>query len=293
MTHTVELGGRELAGAAIEALAAWAPRHAAVTSLHAGDVGWHLRLDDADLADTIVVVRDGADVVAVALLESAGLRPTVRTDRLDDLGLADALGSLAVSLAESLPGREVFCDAHTESALRSWLAARGWELDPDPWAALFRPLTPADATLGAGLAEALDSDDDVRDRVDVQFNAFQHSTFTVHRWQQMAGGPAFRPELDLLRRDADGTPVAAATAWAAGPGQVGILEPVGTHRDHVGRGHGRAVTLATIGALARTGAGGVAVQTPLSNAAAVRAYESCGLRVIDHLHGLRYSSPDS
>jgi hypothetical protein len=41
------------------------------------------------------------------------------------------------------------------------------------------------------------------------------------------------------------------------------------------------------------GASGVTVQTPLSNTAAVRAYESCGLRAIDHLRALRYPSPDS
>ncbi|NUS51001.1 MAG: hypothetical protein HOQ22_08185, partial [Nocardioidaceae bacterium] len=36
-----------------------------------------------------------------------------------------------------------------------------------------------------------------------------------------------------------------------------------------------------LGALARAGAGGVRVHTPASNEAAVRAYESCGLRAVD------------
>jgi ribosomal protein S18 acetylase RimI-like enzyme len=297
MALTVERGGRELAPTAVAALVAWASRHGPATSLHAGDVGWHLRHDDADLEETIVVVRDGSEVTAVALVESSGLRPTLRPDRADDAPVAAAVGAVAQSLAEraadSSAPSDVFCDTPTHSALRAWLVARGWGIDPDPWVVLYRPLSQADADLGDRLAAAVATDDDVRDRVAVQFNAFQHSTFTLHRWHQMAAGPAYRRDLDLVRRDEHGVAVAGATAWAAEPGRVGILEPVGTHRDHVGRGHGRAVTLAAVGALARTGASGVTVQTPLSNTAAVRAYASCGLRTIDHLRSLRYPSPDS
>jgi GNAT superfamily N-acetyltransferase len=296
MALTVERGGRELAATAVAALAAWTPRHAPATTLHAGDVGWHLRHDDADLDETLVVVRDGSEITAVALSESGALRPTVRPDHADDDLLAAAVGEVALSLAEraadSSAPSEFSCDTPPHSALRAWLVAHGWSVDPDPWALVFRPLSAADADVGAGLAAPVATDDDVRERVVVQVNAFERSTFTVHRWHQMAAGPAYRRDLDLLRRD-DGVAVAGATAWTAGPGRVGILEPVGTHREHIGRGHGRAVTLAAIGALARAGASGVAVQTPLSNAAAVRTYESCGLRTIDHLHSLRYRSPHS
>jgi ribosomal protein S18 acetylase RimI-like enzyme len=290
----LERGGRDLAGEAIATLADWAPRWGCVTSLHAGDVGWHLRLDDANLDETIVVVRDRAEVVAVALVESSGLRPTLRPDRWDDNDLAVTLGTLAASLAESLGDHAMaYCDVPPQSALRAWLIAHGWELDPDPWAAMYRPLAAVDAALGVALAESVATDGDVADRVDVQFSAFEHSTFTVQRWHQMAAGPGFRRDLDLLRRDADGVPVAGATAWTAGPGRVGILEPVGTHRDHVRQGHGRAVVLAAIGALARAGASGVSVQTPLSNDTAIHAYVRAGLQVVDHLRGLRYPSPDS
>jgi GNAT superfamily N-acetyltransferase len=278
-----------MAAPAIAALADWAPRNGPATSLHAGDVGWFLRLDDADLDGRLILARDGRDIVAVAIVEPGLLRPTLRPDCLDDIDLATALGELA----ESVSGAEVFCDAPTQSALRAWLAGRGWDVDPDPWALLYRPLTAADADVSLSLAAPVGSEDDIADRVAVQFNAFERSTFTVQRWRQMAAGPAYRRDLDLLRRDDDGTPVAGATAWLAGPGRVGILEPVGTHRDHVGRGHGRAVTEAAIAALATAGASGVTVQTPLSNPAAVHTYQRCGLRIIDHLRTLRHLSSDS
>jgi hypothetical protein len=295
----VERGGRSLAATAIAALADWAPQHGPVTGLHAGDIGWHLRHDDAYLDGTIVVARDGRELVATAVVESEGLRPALRPDRKDDEELAAALGALAQSLTRSPTpspngaGTEVFCDVVPDSALRAWLVARAWSLDPVPWALFHRPLSAADAELGQGLASPVETDDDIRDRVNVQFNAFHRSTFTIDRWHQMAAGPGYRRELDLLRRDDDGVAVSGATTWMAGPGRVGILEPVGTHRDHVARGHGQAVTLAAIGAVARAGASGVTVQTPASNAAAVRAYQRCGLHLIDHLHAVRYPSPHS
>jgi hypothetical protein len=288
VTITLERGGRSLAATAIEALAEWAPRHGPVTSLHAGDVGWQLRLDDADLEGTIVVARDGSEVVAAAEADSEGLRPTIRPDRADDRAVAEALGALALSLAKD----GFFCDTAPHTALRAFLVDRGWELE-DPWALLHRPLSTDDADLGAGLASPVETDDDVRGRVDVQSHAFASSTFTVARWHQMAAGPGYRRDLDLLRRNDDGVPVAGATAWTAGRGRVGILEPVGAHRDHVGHGHGPAVTLAAIGALARAGASGVTVQTPLSNASAVRAYQRCGLRLINKFQGVRHPSPVS
>ncbi|HSS68199.1 MAG TPA: hypothetical protein VLK34_06575 [Nocardioidaceae bacterium] len=226
MAIAVERGGRPLAATAIAALAEWAPQHGPVTGLHAGDVGWHLRLDDADLDGTIVVARDGGEIVATAIVESEGLRPTLRPDRKDDEELAAALGELVQSLTET--GTEVFCDAAPDSALRGWLIGHEWSLDPDPWALFYRPLSDAEANLGEGLACPVDTDDDVRDRVNVQFNAFQHSTFTVDRWHQMAAGPGYRRDLDLLRRDDSGVAVAGATTWTAGPERVGILEPVGT-----------------------------------------------------------------
>ena len=80
--------------------------------------------------------------------------------------------------------------------------------------------------------------------------------------------------------------MSAATAWSAGPGTCAILEPVGTHADHRGGGHGRRVVLAALGALARAGASGVTVHTPASNRTAVAAYESCGLRPLQSTEAL-------
>lgn len=281
MAVTVDRYGRGGARELIEELSEWIPRRGGVSSLHPGDIGWHLRLDDVDLSGAFVAVRDRGEVVAVGLVEDEMLRPTIRRTHTDDPEVAAALGDLADALT---PGQTAYTDAPVGSAYEAWLAGHGWEVSPDPWAVLFRPLSPSDGDYEDPMTRPLSSDQDIADRVAVQFAAFEHSTFTVYRWRQMATGPGYEADLDLLRRDGAGTPVAAATGWLAGADRVGILEPVGTHRDHVGAGHGKAVTLATIAALARAGASGVSVQTPLSNVSAVRAYQSCGMGIVEHLH---------
>jgi ribosomal protein S18 acetylase RimI-like enzyme len=261
----------------VGALKDWEPPGCYVAGLHVGDVGWKLRLGDD--GDGLVGVRDGSELVAVAVRDSAAaLRPRTHPDRVHDMAIASALLEYVDAMPRDAPA---FVDADGGSALRSLLSGAGWQLDPDPWVALYRPLTVDDADVDDPLTTRLRNDEDVADRVAVQRAAFAGSTFTVTRWHQMAAGPGFDPAFEFLRRTVDGVPVAAATGWSAGPGKCAILEPVGAHPEHSGVGHGRAVSQAVIGALARSGASGVTVHTPASNSAAVRTYESCGLRQVD------------
>lgn len=268
----------------IDALKRWAPPRCYAAALHAGDIGWELRFRDCEGDGALVRVIDGSEVVAVALADSpVALRPIVRPDRVHDLGVGGAL----LEFVEAMPrDTAAYTEAASGSAFRSLLSATGWKLDPNPWVALYRPLTEADGVYADPWSSTLESPDDVADRVAVQRSAFERSTFTVDRWHQMAAGPGFDPAFDLLRRDDDGRPVAAATGWSAGVGKSAILEPVGTHPEHVRAGHGKAVSLAVIAALARGGASGVTVYTPASNSAAVRTYEACGLRQVEITHAM-------
>jgi ribosomal protein S18 acetylase RimI-like enzyme len=279
MGITVEHVTRAGAGAAVDALMSWEAPGCYPTGLHAGDVGWQLRMDDDVVERSLIMVRDGADVVAVAILDQPSLlRPALRPDRVHDLQLASVLADLAEGQEGRAPSPS--SEAQGGSALRTVLSSRGWTVDTDTWTVLYRPLTAADAGDGDRLSHPLADDGDIADRVEVQRSAFDGSTFTVQRWHQLAAGPGYDPALDLLRR-ADGSPVAAATGWSAGPGRCGILEPVAAHPDSAGHGHGRAVCRAVIAALARAGASGVAVHTPASNTGAVRAYEACGMRQVE------------
>lgn len=263
----------------VDCLRSWQPEGCYAAVLHAGDVGWQLRLDDDVVESSLILVRDGADPVAVAIVDGPSLlRPAIRPDRVYDLGIAEVLAEIADAAPRT---DEAWCEAPSGSALRSLLSARGWRLDPDPWAVLYKPLSAVDGEYADPLTGPLRHDKDIADRVEVQRSAFTGSTFTVPRWRQMASGPGYDPSLDLLRRDAAKVPVAAATGWSAGTGKSGILEPVGVQRDVAGRGHGKAVSMAVIAALARAGASGVTVHTPMSNPAAIRTYEGCGLRQVE------------
>ncbi|MFD0884376.1 SRPBCC domain-containing protein [Streptosporangium algeriense] len=75
-----------------------------------------------------------------------------------------------------------------------------------------------------------------------------------------------------------GRPVTALKVGAAGPGKPGLLEPMGAHREHRGRGHGRAITVAAAAALQELGSSSATVLTPSSSTGALATYRSAGFR---------------
>ena len=60
------------------------------------------------------------------------------------------------------------------------------------------------------------------------------------------------------------------------PGRPGLLEPMGVHAEHRGRGYGRAICLAAAAALRDLGASSALVCTPSANTSAVATYRAAG-----------------
>jgi ribosomal protein S18 acetylase RimI-like enzyme len=284
ITHQVVT--RADAAELVHTLMSWEAPGGYAPVLHAGDLGWFLRLDDATVDGALHLWRDSTgSVVALAIVDAGVvLRVAMPPSSQYDGPLAESLLGVAESLGS---GAQRYVEAPYGSVFRASLLAAGWELDPDPWYALHRPLDRAAAASHDPLSSPPCGDSDVADRVAVQRAAFDGSTFTGDAWRRMAAGPGFDPALEILTRDESGRPVAAATGWSAGAGRCAILEPVGTHREHTGKGHGRRCVQATVAALARAGASGVTVHTPASNAAAVALYRSCGLQPIAVAQGMR------
>lgn len=84
-----------------------------------------------------------------------------------------------------------------------------------------------------------------------------------------------RPLPDRLRRP--GQRGGRGEVWSAGPGKPSLLEPVGVHADHRGRGFGTAISVAAAAVLRELGASSALVSTPTSNTAAVAAaYQAAG-----------------
>jgi ribosomal protein S18 acetylase RimI-like enzyme len=273
---TAHWTGRDDAEEVATALASWAGP-VWTGQLQPGDVGWQLRFEATELNATLLLVREHGRAVAAALVDAPGeLRVAVDPARSGDVRLGTELVDELLGAPRTTP---TSLDGLQFAAWRHRLADLGWSTGADSMVAMYRSLRDIDPGLPEGVRPVADESDAV-DRVLVQRAAFERSTFTLDRWQLMAGSPLYHPDLDLLARDDEGRPVAAGTAWTAGPGRTGQLEPVGTHREHQGRGHGSRLVRGLCAALAMAGASAASVETPVSNAAAVRAYAKAGFRAV-------------
>ncbi|ROS44795.1 acetyltransferase (GNAT) family protein [Amycolatopsis thermoflava] len=269
---------------AVRALRAW-QHDAAPVQLHPGDLGWFWRFGaDATAAAVRTWSRDGR-IVAVGLLDEPGLlRLTVAPDLRRDEELARRLADdLTRPERGVLPAGEVFLETPPGALVRDLLRRDGWH-DGDAWTPLVRDL--AEPVGDPGLRIEVTGPERAHVRAAVQRAAFDGSAFTAEQWRDMASAPPYADARCLVGHDQD-TPVAAATVWSAGPGRPGLLEPMGVHRDHRGRGHGRAITLAAAAALRELGSSCAFVCTPSTNTAAVATYRSAGFRPLPERLDLR------
>lgn len=277
-------GPRALPGVAA-VLATW-QREGAPIQLHSGDLGWYWRFGAEATATALRTWSRDGHLLAVGLLDGPGLlRLAIAPDAQRDHELARAIATdLTDPAGGVLPPGDRCVEVRAGEALRELLLAEGWELD-EPWAPLRRDLT--DPVPEPALRVEVADTRRVADRVEVQRAAFGGSTFTADRWQAMAAGPLYRTARCLVGYDEEGTAVATATVWSAGPGRPGVLEPLGVHGDHRGRGHGTAITLAAAAALRELGSSSATVATPSANVAAVATYDAAGFERLPDSRDLR------
>src|SRR4051812_36552325 len=261
---------------AVRVLQEWQQEGAPV-QLHPGDLGWNWRFGAEETAAAVRTWSRAGRILAVGLVDSPVLlRLAIAPASGDDDELA---GQIAADVPRPQPGLLPpgidSVEARFGDAVRAVLVGDGW-VDDEPWAPLRRDLTgPVE---DSGVRVEVVGPERVRDRVAVQRAAFDGSTFTEERWHVMTSGPAYASARCLVAYDGDGSAVAAATVWSAGPGRPGLLEPLGVHRDHRGRGHGRAITLAAASALRELGSSSATVCTPSANVGGVATYVSAGFR---------------
>jgi ribosomal protein S18 acetylase RimI-like enzyme len=263
---------------------------ASPVQLHPGDLGWFTRLGAEPTAAAVRTWSRGGRVLAVGLLdEPTVLRLAIDPDAQQDEELARALvADLSRPAAGVLVLDEGRLEAAVGSLVRDLVVEVGWTAD-EPWTALRRDL--ADAVEDPGVRVEVTGPGQVAVRTAVQRAAFETSRFTDDRWHAMAGGPAYADARCLVAHDDRGEAVAAVTVWSAGPGRPGLIEPLGVHQDHRGRGHGTAVTLAAAAALRGLGSSSAVVCTPSSNVGAVATYVSAGFRPLPEVPDLRRAHP--
>ncbi|MBC9713734.1 GNAT family N-acetyltransferase [Streptomyces sp. TRM66268-LWL] len=259
---------------AVDALRAWQDDRTPL-QLHPGDLGWAWALGAERLAAAVRIWSAGGRIIAVGFLDGPDvLRLTTAPDLRQD-------GELARRLLADLddPGRGVLpagkagLEIPDSALLREVLLAAGWYLD-EPWTPLCRDL--AGPVRDSGLRIEVAGPRTAGVRTAVHRSAFGSPRFTEEVWHVLAAAPVYADARCLIGYDDHGDAVAAATVWSAGPGKPGLLEPVGVHADHRGRGYGTAISVAAAAALREMGASSALVCTPSANAAAVAAYRAAG-----------------
>ncbi|GGU62518.1 GNAT family N-acetyltransferase [Lentzea flava] len=262
---------------AVRALREW-QHDDAPFQLHPGDLGWYWRFgEEATAAAVRTWSRDGR-ILAVGLLDGPELlRLTIAPDARQDEDLARQLAE------DVLSSEAVYLESPVGTRFKELMFENGWQLD-EPWTPLRRDLT--EPVPDPGVRVEVIGPEQAHLHAAVIRASFEKSTFTDERWHAMAGGPAYADARCLVAYDGDDA-AAAVTVWSAGPGRPGLLEPMGVHRDHRGRGHGRAITLAAAAALRDLGSSSALVCTPSSNAGAVATYRSAGFEQLPEVYDQR------
>ena len=258
----------------IETIADWQTDGMPI-QLHPGDLGWAWQAGASSLAERVRVWSRDGRMLAVGLLDGPTLLRLALAPEADhDENLAtDMLADLSAPTTGVLPEGSASVEVRFGSALRSRLDAAGWIPD-EAWTPLTLDLT--DPVPHAELRVVTVTPDLAEERAAVQRASFDGSTFSIERWSEMAAGPAYRDARCLIGYDDQGDAVALTTVWSAGAGRPGLIEPLGVHRDHRGRGHGRAITLAAAEALRELGSSSALVCTPSDNEGAVATYAAAG-----------------
>jgi hypothetical protein len=180
--------------------------------------------------------RDGR-ILAVGLLDSPNLlRLAIAPGAQRDEELARRLvDDMTEPERGVLPAGKASVEAPVGALVHDLFVANGWTTG-EPWTPLRRDLT--EPVTDPGVRIELIGPERAHVRTALQRASFDGSTFTDERWHAMAAGSPYADARCLIAHDDRGNPVAAVTVWSAGPGKPGLLEPMGVHRDHRGRGFG-------------------------------------------------------
>lgn len=260
----------------------WSP----TSRFHPGQLAWsryHRPVDPSalDEGEAIAVWTDGDEVLGFGWAEAPDwLELQVDPSRPD-------------VAADVVDWFEEASDAETQSALvmegdvaERALAAAGFAPQPDePYfthhTVDLADLRPAPTVPGYRFRHV--EPHEARSRAAVHaasWSEFGPSKVDEQAYEQLMAAWPYRPDLDWVAVDADGTMVASALVWLDPASGVGLVEPVGCVPEHRGRGLAGAVTSAALRRLAEVG-GSVAQVSPRGDdgyPGPQRLYRSLGFR---------------
>ncbi len=249
--------------------------------LHPGDLGWYSLRGAAASAAATRVWSCGDTALAIALIDGTQLlRFAMDPAWHEDESLARRIvADVSEPAMGVLDAGSATIEARGASALSGQLAKEGW-LPDEPWTPFRRDLT-APVEVAALRIETVDPDR-TDEWVSVHWSAFRGTPMPdkrrrnfVNGWRAAAEGPFFDSARVLSLYD-DSDAVAVAAVWSAGPGSPGLIEPMGVHQEHRGRGYGTMMTRAAAAALREMGSSSATVCAESSNVGAVSTYLAAG-----------------
>ena len=274
----IELSSQSIGGLrdTVQVLREW-QHDAAPMQLHPGDLGWFWQFGgEATAAAVRTWSRDG-QIVAIGLLDRRELlRLTIAPEARRDEGLARQLvADLAEPERGVLPAGKVSVETPNGTLVQDLLLEVGWNAD-ESWTPLRRDLT--ERVKEPDLRIEVIGPEQASAYTEVHRSSFGSPRFTDDLWHTMATGLPYADARCLLGYDDRGHAVAEVTVWSAGVGRPGLLEPMGVHADHRGRGYGKAICVAAAAALQELGSSSAIVCTPSVRAGAIATYESAGFQ---------------
>jgi len=250
--------------------------------LHPGDLGWYSLRGSAATAAGMRVWSDGDTIVAVALLDGPDLlRFAIDPARCQDASLASRISAdVGDATAGVLEPGSATIEARGAAALGEELMKRGW-LPDEPWTPLRRSL--AEPVEVPDLRVEIVEPERTAEWVSVHWSAFRGTPMPHKRlrnfvdgWCAAANAPFFDAGRILLLRDEQDHPVAVSAVWSSGAARPGLIEPLGVHQEHRGRGYGAVMSRAAAATLREMGSSSVTVCAESSNVGAVATYLAAG-----------------
>ena len=272
----IELGTPDVGrlGDVVGTLRGW-QRDASPMQLHPGDLGWYWQFGAARTAAALRTWSRDGQLVGIGFLDGPEvLRMTVAPEAWRDEELArQVVADVSEPQRGVLPSGAASVEAPDGSRVQDLLAEAGWGTG-EPWTPLRRDLT--EPAVQEALRIEVTAPGQGSGFIAVHRSAWGSARFSDELWRTMADGLPFSDGRCLLGYDDQGVAVAGVTVWSAGPGRPGLLEPVGVHADHRGRGFGAAICVAAAAELRSMGSSSAMVCTPSANTAAVSTYTSAG-----------------
>jgi len=221
--------------------------------LHPGDIPHHIYNGNKyyDPVELMTIWEDDHGIAAWLLADvkyksfDAQVRPDLRGDdfELEVLGFAEER-ILELMRQYDITGDCIYADAFRDDIARNQvLKDLGWELNDElPYVLNHTEIQPVDVpALPAGFSfRSVIGVEDAAALAEVHNAAFG-SIWTPDLYQKVMESPGYDPERELVIQAPDGSFAAFCIIWFDHLNQMGLFEPVGTHKNHRRRGFGRGI----------------------------------------------------